>query len=98
MSSTISSDSTGSSLQGESSIRNQPKVSNQGKYCNKRVKFTKTSTTTSAISAPVPSNPNLNLAALEALQRSSAIEVIYPKGVKGNKVSSTSLPLTHTEK
>ena len=98
MSSTISSDSTGSSLQGESSLWKQPKVSNQGKHCDKRVKFTKTSTTTSATSAPVPSNPNLNLAALEALQRSGAIEVIYPKGVKGNKVSSTPLPSTTTEK
>ena len=98
MSSTISSDSTSSLLQGESSLRKQPKVSNQGKRCDERFKFTKTSTSTSAISAPVPSNPNLNLAALEALQRSSAIEVIYPKGVKGNKVSSTPLPSTTTEK
>ena len=98
VSSTISSDSASSLLQEESLLKKRPKVSNQGKSCDKRVKFTKTSTITSASSAPVYSNPNLNLDALEALQRSSAIEVIYPKGVKGNKVSSTALPSTTTEK
>ena len=98
VSSTISTDSTSSSFQGESSLKKQPKVSNQIKSCDKRVKFTKTSTSTSVTSAPVPSNPNLNLAALEALQKNSAIEVIYLKGVKGNKVSSTPLPSTTIEK
>ena len=63
-----------------------------------RVKFTKTSKSTSVTSAPVSYNPILNLAALEALQKTGAIEVIYPKGVKGNKVSSTPPPSTTTEK
>ena len=62
--STTSSDSSGSSLQGESSIRKRSQSSNQGKHCDKRVKFNETSTTTSATSAPVPSNQSLNLAAL----------------------------------
>ena len=98
VSSTISSDSASSLLQEESSLKEHPKVSNQGKSCDKRVKFTKTSTVTSASSAPVYSNPNLNLYALEALKRSGAIEVIYPKGGKGNKVSSTTPSQTTTGK
>ena len=97
MNSTTSSDSSGSSLQGESSIRKRSQSSNQGKHCNKRVKLNKTSTTTSATSTPVPFNPSLNLAALEALQNSGTIEVIYPRGVKGNTVSSTSPPSTSSE-
>ena len=84
-------------LQEETSLKKCPKVSNQEKFCDKRVKFAKTSTVTSASSAPVYSNPNLHLAALEALQRSGAIEVIYPTGGKGNIVSSTTLVTTTTE-
>ena len=75
-----------------------PKASNQGKFCDKRVKFAKTSTVTSASSAPVYSNPNLHLAALEALQRSGEIELIYPIGGKGNIVSSATSVTTSTEK
>ena len=95
--STTSSDSSGSSLQGESSIRKQSKSSDQGKLCDKRAKVNETSTTTSATAAPVPSHPSLNLAALEALQKSGAIEVIYPRGMQGNTVSSKSPPSTYSE-
>ena len=92
MNSTTSSDSSGSSLQGESSIRKRSQSSVQGNLCNKRVKFNETSATTSATAAPVPSHPNLNLAALEALQKSGAIEVIYPRSMQGNTVSSKPPP------
>ena len=88
MNSTTSSDSSGSSLQGESSIRKQSNSSGQGKLCDKRVKFNETSATTSATTAPVPSHPNLNLAALDALQKSGAIKVIYLRSLQGNTVSS----------
>ena len=54
--STTSSDSSGSSLQGESSNWKRSQCSNQGKHCDKRVKFNETSTSTSATSAPVPSH------------------------------------------
>ena len=96
---TTSSHSASSLLHEETSLKKRPNVSNQEKFCDKRVKFVKnkTSTATSASSAPDYSYPSLYLAALEALQRSGAIEVIYRKGVKGHKVSSTPLPLTTTE-
>ena len=97
MNSTTSSDSSGSSLQGESSIRKQSHSSDQGKLCDKRVKFNETSTTTSATAAPVPSHPSLNLAALEALQKSGAIEVIYPRRMQGNTFSSKLPPSTDSE-
>ena len=95
--STKSSDSSGSSFQGESSIQKQSKISNQGKLCNKRAKVNETSTTTSATAAPVPSHSSLNLASLEALQKSGAIEVIYPRKIQGNTVSSKSPPSTYSK-
>ena len=82
--STTSSFSSGSSLQEDFSIWNQSQNSGQGSVCDRRVRFRDTVITTSATSAPAPSDPNLNLAALDALQRSGAVEVIYPASWQKN--------------
>ena len=88
MNSTPSSDASGSSLLGDSSNWKRSHSSSQDMLCDKRVKLKETSATTSAATAPVPSHPNLNLAALDALQKSGAIKVIYPRSLQGNSVSS----------
>ena len=88
MNSTTSSDASGSSLQGDSSNRKRPHSSGQDKFCDKKVKFRETLATTGATFAPVPSHPTLNLAALDALQKSGAIKVIFPRNLQGNTVSS----------
>ena len=77
--STTSSGSSGSSLQEDSYIWIRSHNSGQDKICDGRVKFKRTVITTGAATAPAPSDSNLNLAALDALQRSGAIEVIYPR-------------------
>ena len=94
-----SSHSDGSSFPEETLSRKRPHISNQVEFCDKRVRFVnnKTSMATSASSAPDYSNPNLHLAALEALQMSGAIEVIYPTGGKGKVVISTTPVTTTTE-
>ena len=88
MKSTTSSDASGSSLQGDSSNQKQPHSSSQDKFCDKRIKFRETLAETSATFAPVPSHPNLNLAALDALQKSGAIKVSFPRSLQSKDVSS----------
>ena len=97
MNSTTSSDSSGSLLQGDSSIRKRSHSSGQDKLCDGRVKFKRTLATTGAATAPVPSNPNLNLTALEALQKSGAFKVIYPRSWQGNLVNSQPSPSKYSE-
>ena len=53
--------------------------------------------TTGAATAPAPSDPNLNLAALDALQKSGAIEVIYPRSWQGNLVNSHPSPSKYSK-
>ena len=79
-----SSFSSGSLLQEDFSIRNNSQTSGQGSGCGKRVGFRDTVITTSATPASAPSDTNLNLAALDALQRSGAIKVIYPASWQKN--------------
>ena len=96
---TTSSHSASSLLQEETLLKKCPNIYNQEKFCDKRVKFVKnkTSTATSASSAPDYYNPNLHLAALEALQRSGAIEMIYSTGGKGKVVIPATSVTTTTE-
>ena len=77
--STASSETSGSSLREDSS--HQKNISDQGQFREKKVRFEETLPTTDAVSS-VPSLPTVNLAALEALQRNGAIEVIHPKFVE----------------
>ena len=95
--STTSSGSSGSLLQGDSSIRKRSHSFGQDKLCDGRVQFKRTLTTTGAATAPVPSNPNLNLTALEALQKSGAIKVIYQRSWQGNTVNSQPPPSKYSE-
>ena len=39
-----------------------------------------------------PSRPTLNLAALEALQISGALQVVFPRSLQGNKVKFPTSP------
>ena len=71
----------------DSFIQKQSQSSGQDSVCNGRVKFRETVITTGAATAPAPSDSNLNLAALDALQKSGAIEVIYPGSWQGNLVN-----------
>ena len=82
--STTSSFSSGSSLQEDFSIRNNSQTSRQGSGCDKRVGFRDTVITTNSTLASAPSNTNLNLDALDALQKSGAIEVILPASWQKN--------------
>ena len=75
--STTSSETSGSSLLEDSS--NQKRNSGQDQFREKKVRFEETLPTADVIDTSVPSLPAVNLAALEALQRSGAIKVIYPK-------------------
>ena len=92
--STASSETSGSSLREDSS--NQKNISDQDQFREKKVRFEETLPTTDAVSS-VPSMPTVNLAALEALQRSSAIEVIYLKSLQSNNVSSQTQILEYPE-
>ena len=76
--------SSGSSFQEEFSIRTNSQTSGQDSGCDKRVGFKDTVITTSASTTSAPSNTNLNLDALDALQKSGAIEVIYPASWQKN--------------
>ena len=93
MNSTTSSNTSGSSLLEDSSNQKRSYSSGQDKFSDKKVKFEETLATTDVSVTPVPSHPTLNLAALEALQNSGAIEVIFPRSLQSNNVSSqTQLP------
>ena len=96
--STTSSNASHSSLLGDSSNRKRPHISGQDKFCDKRVKFRETLAATGATVAPTPSHPTLNLAALEALQNSGAIEVIFPRSLQSNNVKSQPPSSKHSEK
>ena len=98
MNSSTSSDCSGSSLLGDSSNQKRSHSSSQDEFCDKRVKFRETLATTGATVTPVPSHPTLNLAALEALQKSGAIEVIFPRSLQSNNVSSQPPSSKHSEK
>ena len=76
--------SNGSSFQGDFSIRTNSQTSGQGSGSDKRVGFRDSVITTSATTTSAPSNTNLNLDALDALQKSGAIEVIYPTSWQKN--------------
>ena len=95
--STTSSGSSGSSLQEDSYIRKQSQSSGQDSVCDGRIKFRKTVITTGVATAPAPSDPNLNLAALDALQKNGAIKVIYPRSWQGNLVNSQHSPSKYYE-
>ena len=88
MNSTTSSNTSGSSLLEDSSNQKRSYSSGQDKFSDKRVKFEETLATTGVSVTSVPSHPTLNLAALEALQNSGAIEVIFPRSLQSNNVSS----------
>ena len=95
--STTSSGSSGSSLQEDSYIWKRSHSSGQDSVCDGRVKFRRTVITRGAATAPAPSDPNLNLAALDALQKSGAIKVIYPRSWQGNLVNSQPSPSKYSE-
>ena len=88
MNSTTSSNTSGSSLLEDSSNQKRSYSSGQDKFSDKKVKFEETLATTDVSVTSVPSHPTVNLAALEALQNSSAIEVIFPRSLQSNNVSS----------
>ena len=69
--------SSGSSFQGDFSFRTTSQTSGQSSGSNKRVGSRDSVIMASATTTSAPSNINLNLDALDALQKSGAIEVIY---------------------
>ena len=74
----------------------QKNISDQGQFREKKVRFDEALPKTDTVSS-VPSLPTVNLAALEALQRNGAIEVIYPKSLQSNDVSSQTQILDYPE-
>ena len=91
--STTSSQTSGSSLLEDSSNQKQPCNSGQDQFSDKKVKFEETLATADFSDTSVPSLPAVNLTALEALQKSGAIKVIFPRSLQNNNVSSqTQLP------
>ena len=76
--------SSSSLVQGDFSFRTTSQTSGQSLGSNKRIESRDSVITTSATMTSAPSNINLNLDALDALQKSGAIEVIYPKSWQKN--------------
>ena len=84
-------------VQEDSYIRKRSQSSSQDSVSDGKVKFRKTVIITGAATTPAPSDPNLNLAALDALQKSGAIKVIYPRSWQGNLVNSQPSPSKYSE-
>ena len=89
--STTSTITSGSLLLEDSSERdiNTP---DQVKVCDKKAQSMEASVVTDMTAAASPSRPTLNLAALEALQVSGALQVVFPQGLQGNKVKFPTPP------
>ena len=90
--STTSTNTSGSSLLGDSSNRKQTNISDQVKVCDRRVQSKDTSAVADTSANSTPSRPTLNLAALEALQINGAIQVVFPRILQENNVKFPTPP------
>ena len=90
--STTSTNTSGSLLLGDSSHRKQTSISDQVKVCDRRVQSKDTLVVADISADSTPSHPTLNLAALEALQISGAIQVVFPRSLQENKVKFPTPP------
>ena len=83
---------TSGSLLPEDSPGWKPNISDQVKVCDKKVQSMDTSVVTEVAAAASPSRPTLNLAVLEALQISGAIQVVFPRSLQENNAKFPTPP------